>query len=106
MARKNENTGFICEQCGEKISPLTNGSYRNHCPLCLYSKHVDHLPGDRASRCLGLMRPIGLAYKAKKGWQLIHQCLVCDHHSVNKIAQDTVQPDDVCKVASLMRRVG
>jgi hypothetical protein len=21
--------------------PLKRGSYRNHCPACLYSKHVD-----------------------------------------------------------------
>ncbi|WDF05905.1 RNHCP domain-containing protein [Shouchella hunanensis] len=34
-----------------------NGSYRNHCPFCLYSKHQDIIPGDRASTCGGLMEP-------------------------------------------------
>ena len=41
MSRKSENTGFICAYCGADAKPLTNGSYRNHCPLCLHSLHVD-----------------------------------------------------------------
>ncbi|QTD41904.1 RNHCP domain-containing protein [Sporosarcina sp. Te-1] len=94
MGRKKENAGFICEKCGETISPLTNGSYRNHCPYCLYSKHLDDKPGDRASDCLGLMKPIGWDYSAKKGYQLIHQCEKCGKIGKNKIARFTVQEDE------------
>lgn len=93
MARKDENTGFACANCGERVYPLTNGSYRNHCPACLYSLHVDKMPGDRANTCRALMKPVGLTHKAKKGWQIIHRCTGCGQQSVNKIAEATTQPD-------------
>ncbi|WP_265181671.1 RNHCP domain-containing protein [Geomicrobium sp. JCM 19055] len=48
------------------VEPLENGSYRNHCPSCLYSKHVDVIPGDRASTCHSLMEPIDLKSHSKK----------------------------------------
>jgi hypothetical protein len=47
MSRSTENTGFRCEHCQQMVQPVTNGSYRNHCPFCLHSKHVDIMPGDR-----------------------------------------------------------
>jgi DNA-directed RNA polymerase subunit RPC12/RpoP len=94
MSREKENTGFICEHCGKIVLPLSNGSYRNHCPFCLYSKHVDILPGDRQSQCGGLMEPISLKYKSAKGYQIIHRCLKCGQQSVNKTAENTVQPDN------------
>ncbi len=97
MSRREENAGFVCEHCGARVVPLTNGSYRNHCPSCLYSKHVDEAPGDRRSTCHGLMRPIGLVYKRKKGYQIVHQCLKCGVIRVNKVAVDTVQPDDLVR---------
>ncbi|WP_419962425.1 RNHCP domain-containing protein [Psychrobacillus sp. BM2] len=31
-------------------------SFRNHCPFCLFSKHLDNYPGDRSSECQDLMR--------------------------------------------------
>ena len=34
---------FICENCGEKVEKL-GYTCRNHCPHCLYSKHVDINP--------------------------------------------------------------
>lgn len=95
MSRKTENTGFVCEHCGREVVPLTNGSYRNHCPFCLYSKHVDITPGDRMSACGGLMEPIGLKHHSDKGYQIIHQCRQCVEKRVNKAARDSEQPDDV-----------
>ncbi|GAA0374577.1 RNHCP domain-containing protein [Bacillus horti] len=95
MSKKAENNGFMCEHCGAVILPLTNGSYRNHCPECLYSKHMDEDPGDRQSTCKGLMKPIDLIIHSKKGYQIIHQCLQCGAIRRNKIAQDTVQSDNV-----------
>ena len=103
MARHTENTGFICLNCTKIIEKLTNGSYRNHCPFCLYSLHVDNWPGDRANACQGLMEPVGLTYKPKKGWQIIHRCLKCAATSVNKVAIDTDQADDGQKVAQIGR---
>ena len=34
---------FICENCGAKVEKL-GYTCRNHCPHCLYSKHVDVNP--------------------------------------------------------------
>ena len=101
MSRKKENTGFICGYCGREVAPLSNGSYRNHCPFCLYSRHVDLAPGDRRSDCGGLMRPVGLKFKAGKGYQIVHECLRCGAERVNKIAENTVQPDEIEAVAGL-----
>ena len=101
MSRQDENTGFLCLQCGLDVLALSNGSYRNHCPRCLYSRHVDRRPGDRASSCRSLMQPVGLTYKAKKGWQIVHRCERCRTLSVNKVATDTVQPDDYRALAAV-----
>lgn len=95
MKRRIENTAFQCENCGANIEPLTNGSFRNHCPVCLYSKHMDNFPGDRASKCKGLMKPIGIDYSGKKGYQLIHQCTKCQKVGRNKVATDTIQADSL-----------
>ncbi len=101
MAREHENRGFICIACGAAVEALTNGSYRNHCPVCLCSVHVDLRPGDRANDCMGLMRPAGLAHSGNKGWQIVHRCERCGGMQRNRIASDTEQPDDVRKVAAL-----
>ncbi len=46
-----------CNNCDEQVFRLNNGSYRNHCPFCLFSLHVDNIPGDRNNTCKGLMEP-------------------------------------------------
>lgn len=101
MARNLENTGFICTNCNEEILPVTNGRYRNHCPFCLYSVHLDIIPGDRKSTCKTLMKPVQLTYKSKKGWQIIHVCLKCGVRKVCRIATDTTQPDNLEMVVLL-----
>jgi DNA-directed RNA polymerase subunit RPC12/RpoP len=101
MARQTENVGFLCLKCKRKVEKITNGSYRNHCPYCLYSLHVDNKPGDRLNPCRTPMKPIGLTYKKKKGWQLIHCCIRCGVLSINKVAVDTIQPDDLEELAKL-----
>ncbi len=88
---------FICEHCGVSVSPIEHGSYRNHCPRCLYSKHVDDQgPGDRASDCGGLMRPTGLDHDGKKGWMIVHECERCGKQIPNKAAPD----DDLSRAPS------
>lgn len=77
------------------IKPLTNGSYRNHCPYCLYSLHLDQQPGDRESSCRGLMAPVGLDYSIKKGYQIIHKCIKCGKVGKNKAAINTEQEDQL-----------
>jgi hypothetical protein len=104
MGHKTENTGFICENCGKKVVPVTNGSYRNHCPFCLCSKHVDDKPGDRQSGCGGIMDPVGVTYKSGKGYQIIHKCRKCGYTSKNIVAEDTVSPDDQVLLTELIQK--
>lgn len=103
MSQKTENIGFVCENCGVEVLPVTNGSYRNHCPFCLYSKHVDVNPGDRQSKCKGLMKPVDVRYHTKKGYQITHQCERCGTKQVNKAAMNTLQADDLEKIIKLMQ---
>lgn len=80
---------FLCEHCQKGVEPLGSGSYRNHCPYCLYSKHVDENgPGDRASTCQGLLEPVGIDTDTKKGFVILYRCLGCGKTSRNKAAPD------------------
>ena len=64
---------FVCEKCGFHVERL-GYSCRDHCPNCLYSKHVDKNPGDRAEECNGLLEPIGIEMSNKKGYVIIYKC--------------------------------
>lgn len=99
--RSRENAGFHCVGCHTVVLPLTNGSYRNHCPACLTSLHVDETPGDRASECFGVMDAVGVV-RTRKGWQLVHRCRRCRVEKVNRIAEGCEQPDDIGAVVRLM----
>jgi DNA-directed RNA polymerase subunit RPC12/RpoP len=103
MSRSTENTGFVCASCGRRVEPLTNGSYRNHCPFCLHSLHVDIVPGDRRNPCRGLMAPVGLR-DGKKGFQIAFRCRRCGVSGVNRIAEDTLQPDDFDLLLKIMQQ--
>lgn len=78
---------FICENCGAKVSKL-GYSCRNHCPVCLYSKHVDINPGDRAETCHGMLEPIKVEIDSKKGYIIIYKCKKCGKIRKNKAAED------------------
>ena len=78
---------FICENCGKKVDKLGYSS-RNHCPYCLYSKHVDINPGDREEECHGLLEPIKVELDSKKGYVIIFKCKKCGAIKKNKAAQD------------------
>ena len=85
------NESFSCENCGRSVPPHGGGSCRNHCPYCLWSKHVDeNLPGDRASSCLGLMKPVGIVIKSGKT-SVLHRCVECGLEKLNKTAEDDAQ---------------
>lgn len=87
---------FICENCGNKVSKLGYSS-RNHCPKCLYSKHVDVNPGDRAEECHGLLEPISVELSSKKGYVIIYKCKKCGKIRKNIAAKD----DDMNKIIKL-----
>ncbi len=78
---------FICENCGKKVEKLGYTS-RDHCPYCLYSKHVDINPGDRQETCHGTLEPIGIETNPKKGYVIIYKCKECGKIRKNKAAKD------------------
>ena len=90
---------FICLNCGYKVSKL-NYTARDHCPNCLYSRHVDIMPGDRMNECCGLMKPIGISFKDmhyrkdigikkyKNTYKIIYKCLKCNQIHKNIMADD------------------
>lgn len=102
MSRSTENVSFLCEKCGTEVLPLRNGSYRNHCPYCLYSKHVDERPGDRSSQCRGSMEPVAIEQGGSKGWVIVHRCHGCGLVRRNRAVLDDPQPDDQDQLISLM----
>jgi hypothetical protein len=66
---------------------------RNHCNMCLWSKHVDDSKGDRHATCHGGMQPVGLTFKHEGMGRigeamLIHVCSLCDKLSINRLARD------------------
>lgn len=77
---------FVCENCGKTIEPLVY-SARDHCPYCLFSKHVDILPGDRANECHGLLEPIKIE-KFKNTYKIIYKCQKCHQTHKNIMAND------------------
>ncbi|MBI1190720.1 MAG: RNHCP domain-containing protein [Tepidisphaera sp.] len=89
-ARRHEAAGFTCIRCKLQVPGEAWGTkHRNHCPACLYSRHVDEQPGDRASPCRAPMEPIGIEVRAPDGeWAIIHRCTACAIIKTNRIAGD------------------
>lgn len=77
---------FICENCHKHVEKL-NYTARDHCPFCLYSKHVDINPGDRANDCMGLLKPIGIE-KFKDTFKILYICEKCHQKHKNIVAKD------------------
>jgi hypothetical protein len=90
---------FTCGHCKRFVGLLPSGGrQRNHCPFCLYSRHVDERrPGDRASACKSLMAPIGAFQRPNGEHCIVHKCLGCDFERFNRIGAD----DDFELVLSL-----
>lgn len=87
---------FVCAQCGHVVQ---GNGYTNHCPLCLFSVHVDVFPGDRLAQCGGLMEPMSIERRGSE-YQLTHRCVQCGHIKNNK----TSSQDDFEALLALARR--
>ena len=75
---------FICEKCGYFV---VGTGYTNHCPKCLWCKHVDIYPGDRANECRGMMKPISIISE-KGDFVLAHECFKCGEKKRNRTSKD------------------
>ena len=79
---------FVCENCGTFVK---GDGYTDHCPNCLYSKHVDINPGDRNCKCEGLMEPISAEMK-REGYKIGYRCKKCGHtHKVKSSPNDNFE---------------
>lgn len=72
---------FVCAHCGLQVQGT---GYTNHCPRCLWSKHVDIHPGDRAAECGGMMEPLRLEGSTPR-YRIVHRCTVCGFERVNDV---------------------
>jgi len=86
---------FTCGHCGAQVS---GNGYTNHCPRCLWSKHVDNNPGDRENPCSGLMKPVGVEPDGKE-YIIIHQCETCGIKKRNKSSVND-DFDDIIKLST------
>ena len=85
---------FTCEHCGAEI---IGDGYTNHCHKCLWSKHVDINPGDRASTCQAMMRPTKVEME-HGGYVLTYRCEKCGFIRRRKMEKDD-NFDEVLNVA-------
>lgn len=74
---------FVCEHCGFEVK---GSGYTNHCPKCLWSKHVDVFPGDREEVCKGLMKPIR-SEQIEGDWYVIQKCEKCSREWKNRLVE-------------------
>ncbi|HKX24282.1 MAG TPA: RNHCP domain-containing protein [Candidatus Saccharimonadales bacterium] len=103
LHREQKSGGFRCSHCREwvVINPMMGTSNRNHCPLCLWSRHVDIKTGDREATCRGGMEPIGLTLKHEGFGRMgelmvLHECRGCGKLSINRIARDDDEHELMC----------
>jgi len=89
-ARDRGPDSFRCRRCRLDVPMAAPGTqHRNHCPNCLWSRHVDDdVPGDRAADCSGSMEPISVSVRDDGEWALVHRCTACSIVHVNRIAGD------------------
>ena len=91
---------FRCAHCHNLVSSahlLSGVNNRNHCPYCLWSRHLDlYAAGDRLSACKAPMQPVALTTKRSRNkyshgrgeLMLVHLCTDCGNVSINRIAAD------------------
>lgn len=95
FTRKKED--FVCENCDAHVE---GSGYTNHCPKCLWSKHVDIHPGDRRSLCDSLMEPTSVEQKRGE-YVIVHTCKKCGHNKRNKVESN----DDFDEVIRISKKI-
>lgn len=75
---------FTCGHCGKQV---IGDGFTNHCPVCLWSKHVDINPGDRAETCQGLMQPVAVVSQTGS-YRILFRCTHCGIERWNKAAPE------------------
>ncbi|MET0523113.1 MAG: RNHCP domain-containing protein [Jiangellaceae bacterium] len=87
--RPGRSSSFRCRRCKLDVSSDAPGTaQRNHCPHCLWSRHLDDSPGDRAADCGASMEPIAVSVRGDGEWVLVHRCTACEELNLNRTAGD------------------
>ncbi|MEI8338218.1 MAG: RNHCP domain-containing protein [bacterium] len=92
---KKTKEDFVCENCGNEVKGT---GFTNHCPKCLWSKHVDVFPGDRSEACGGMMEPIGVERKGDS-YILTQQCVTCGKNARIRVSQKD-DFDEIIKIVN------
>ena len=101
MSKPFFGSTFRCGHCDFHVLAQAQGTrHRNHCPICLWSRHLDDTPGDRAADCGGLMEPVAISPRPDGEWMIVHRCRLCDELHRTRIAAD----DDPIALMSLAVR--
>ena len=87
---------FVCEHCGQKVE---GDGYTDHCPNCLWGKHVDINPGDRANSCGGALEPIW-AEMTRDGHNIGYRCVKCGTLGKNRSHKD----DDFNAILDIVKK--
>lgn len=100
LLKQVRRPSFHCVHCGSEVpTEASQTKHRNHCPICLWSRHVDESIGDRKSTCLSSMEPLGLTIKRDGGeLMIVHRCTGCGKIGKNRTAGD----DNAASVAALL----
>ena len=93
---KRTKEDFICDNCRQSVKGT---GYTNHCPRCLWSKHVDENPGDRKEKCQGMMEPIGIEKKGSN-FYILHKCIKCGFQKKN-IREKDDSFDELIKLSNI-----
>ncbi|MCL5092941.1 MAG: RNHCP domain-containing protein [Candidatus Marsarchaeota archaeon] len=86
---------FSCSHCGA----ITKGNgYTDHCPICLWSMHVDINPGDRANECHGMMKPVFAISDRRGTYMVTYKCTKC-----GKIKKVKASPNDNAEILNMLQ---
>lgn len=75
-------TQFTCDHCGAAVRRAADGIDHNHCPECMWSRHVGYSPElsaeyPEAAGCGEMMRPVKVWDHPEYGPSILHRCVGC-----------------------------
>ncbi|MBB1246207.1 RNHCP domain-containing protein [Streptomyces durbertensis] len=83
---------FDCVRCGLTVTTFSpDGERRNHCPSCLYSRHLVDQAAGGPSDCGARMAPISIAVLRDGRWAVIHRCVRCHELTSSPVCVDDNQ---------------
>lgn len=94
FSRKKED--FLCDVCNTYVSGT---GYTDHCPNCLWGKHVDANPGDRNAGCKGQLEPVRTEHD-RNGFIIKYKCRKCKMEKTVHASQH----DNEVRLAMLLNR--